>query len=151
MKRFILILFLLIPFFNWAQFYSINWDGVTAVGWTVSTNPFNVTNEVPCQGTDAVRAQLQGNQAPNNTSVLTSSNLGTVNGGALGFTYDYKWLVYKSNINVNPIGAPGNQLSLTWQWANDIGGPWYTFETRDVQNHSVSSSCTTITTGFTPY
>lgn len=150
MKKSILILFLLIPFFNWAQLYSINWDGATQVGWTVSTNPFNVTNEIPCQGTNAVRAQLQGNQTPNNTSVLTSSNLGTVNGGALAFTYDYKWLVYQSNMN-NPIGAPATQLSMTWQWANDIGGPWYTFETRDAQNHVVSPSCTTISTVLTPY
>src|SRR5690554_7944636 len=151
MKRFILILFLLIPFLNWAQLYSINWDGATQVGWTVSANPFNVTNEVPCEGTHSIRVQLQGAQVPYNTSVLTSSNLGVVSGGVIPFTYDYKWLVYKSNINVNPVGAVGNQLSMTWQWANDLGGPWYTFETRDVQNHNVSNICTTITTEFTPY
>ncbi len=151
MKRIILVLLFLIPFINWAQPYSINWDGSTSVApWVQVANTFNVTPERVCQGTHSVRTRVQGNQNLGN-AVLRSPLLFTATGGVITFSYDYKWLIFNANLgSQTPLPGSAGQLDLKWQWSNTVSGPWNTFDTRDVTNHIVDINCRTITTTFAP-
>jgi len=151
MRQFILAFLLLIPFVHWAQPYSINWDGNTSVApWVQVTNTFNVTTERFCQGTHSIRTRLQGNQNLGNAT-LRSPLLFTSTGGVITFSYDYKWLLFNTNIGTQPpvAGSP-NQIDLKWQWSNTTSGPWNTFNTIDLTNHVASVNCTTITSTFAP-
>lgn len=151
MKRFILVLLFLIPLINWSQPYSITWDGSTSVSpWIQVVNTFNVTAERACQGSHSVRTRVQGNQTLG-TSVLRSPLLFNGTGGIITFSFDYKWLMYNSNIGTQPpIAGSASHLDLKWQWANSTSGPWNTFYTIDATNHTVSVDCTTMTTTFAP-
>src|SRR5690606_21116896 len=148
-RRLILVLLLLIPFLNWGQPYSIDWDGSTNVSpWEEVKQTFNVTTQLPCQGTHSPRTRVRGNQGFS-TTILKSPLLFNATGGVITFSFDYKWLVYNSNMN-SPVAGPANQIDARWQWANSASGPWYTFETIDQTNHVVSVNCTTITSTFAP-
>lgn len=151
MRRFILIFLSLIPFVNWAQPYSITWDGATSVApWVQVTNVFTVASERPCQGTHILRTRLNGTTQNLGTAVLRSPSLFNANGGIVTFTYNYKWVIYNSSLTQAPIAASGNQLDLKWEWANKSSGPWNTFSTRDNTNHVTSAGCNTVTVDFTP-
>lgn len=144
------------PWLNWGQIspnpYIQNWEGVTSIApWTNIGNIFNVVGagDLPCEGLQSIRVQLQGNQALGSV-ILQSPSLGTTLGGVMTFSFDYKWLVYNANVSQST-GAPGNRLDMRWQWSNSASGPWYTFKTIDGSNHQVSTTCATITSTFTPY
>lgn len=149
MRRLILVFLLLVPLLNWGQPYSIDWDGSTDVSpWEVVKNNFNVTTQLPCQGTHSPRTRVRGNQGFS-TTILKSPLLFNATGGVITFSFDYKWLVYNTNMN-SPVAGAANQLDARWQWANSASGPWYTFETIDQSNHVASVNCTTITSTFAP-
>ncbi|SEH86846.1 Por secretion system C-terminal sorting domain-containing protein [Paenimyroides aquimaris] len=149
MRRLILVLLLLIPFLNWGQPYSIDWDGSTNVSpWEEVKQTFNVTTQLPCQGTHSLRTRVRGTEGFS-TSVLKSPLLFTATGGVITFSFDYKWLVYNSNMN-SPVAGPANQIDARWQWSNSTSGPWYTFETIDNISHSPSTNCATKTATFAP-
>ncbi|MBA5794103.1 T9SS type A sorting domain-containing protein [Flavobacterium sp. xlx-214] len=153
MRKYLLLLILLMPWINWGQInpYAINWDTATTVGWTSTGGSiFNLTSVLPCQGSQSIRARLYSDDKFNNV-ILKSGNLGATKGGLITLTYDYKWLLNNGNIIINPVGAGGNKLDLKWQWSNYPNGPWYTFSTIDVSNHVVSTSCRNVSTSFTPY
>lgn len=151
MKRLILLLLLLIPFVNWAQPYSIDWDGSTTVApWVEVTNVFTPTPVRPCQGTHSPRARLIGTTPNLGTAVLKSPLLFNATGGEITFSFDYKWLLYNANSNQQPIAGSAGQLDLNWEWANSTSGPWSTFYTIDATNHIVDVNCITITTNFAP-
>ncbi|KAA5531764.1 Ig-like domain-containing protein [Paenimyroides baculatum] len=152
MKKYLIIFILFLPLINWGQIttYTNDWEGVTTVGWTQIVGTYNVTTVSPCGGTNSIRTRLQGNGALG-TSTLRGPSLGTTNGGLITFTYDYKWLRNNGNIAGNPQGAQANSLDLRWQWSSTQSGPWYTFDTVDVTNHTVSTSCTTRSVTFTAY
>src|SRR5690606_33933121 len=149
MRRLILVLLLLIPFLNWGQPYSIDWDGSTNVSpWEEVKQTFNVTTQLPCQGTHSPRTRVRGTEGFS-TSVLKSPLLFTATGGVITFSFDYKWLVYNSNMN-SPVAGPANQIDARWQWSNSTSGPWYTFETIDNISHSPSTNCIIKTETFAP-
>lgn len=152
MRRIILVFLLLIPFINWAQPYSIDWDGNTSVApWVQVTNTFNVTTERVCQGTHSIRTRLQGNTQNLGTAELRSPMLFTATGGVITFTYDYKWLIFNANIGSQPpLAGSAGQIDLKWQWSNTTSGPWSTFNTIDVTNHIVDINCKNITATFAP-
>src|SRR5690606_16327436 len=70
-------------------------------------------------------------------------------GGVITFSFDYKWLMYSSNMN-SPIAGSASQIDLRWQWANSSSGPWYTFETIDKTKHNASVNAQTITSTCAP-
>lgn len=151
MKRFILILLLLVPMFSIGQInnYSIDWDGAPNIGpWTVQgVNTFNVTNQWACQGSHSIRARLRGGQAQKSATLL-SEKIGDTNGGSVIFSYTYKWLTYDGAVQ---IPGPANELDLKWQWSNSLSGPWSTFEIQNLTTHVSSTSCIRNTITFAPY
>lgn len=152
MKKF-LILFILFPLLCIGAInppYVNGWEGTTAVGWTSVVGTYNVTTEAPCVGLQSIRTRLQGNTTLG-TSILKSPNIGTTDGGLLTFSYDYKWLVNNGNISGNPVGGQANRLDLKLQWSNSTSGPWYTFDTVDATNHTVSNTCTPRSVTFNAY
>ncbi len=155
MRKYLIILTLLLPFMNWAQPISPNpyvkdWENTTQLGWTQVVGAFNVTPEAPCQGLNSIRAKVQG-VGTLSKAVLRSPSLGITSGALITFSYDYKWLADNGNISGNPIGATLNSINLEWQWASNQGGPWYTFDVVDSNNHTVSAFCTTRTVTFSGY
>jgi len=144
------------PWFNWVQAqalpYTETWDTTPAgsvAPWTNMVHIFNATKEIPCQGAQSVRVNLQGNQALG-TAIFRSGEFGPVTGGVVTFSFDYKWLVNNTGFPAQPTGAPAGRLDMRWQWASSISGPWYTFKTIDGTNHQVSVNCATITSSFVP-
>src|SRR5690606_13052470 len=98
MKRLIQILLLLIPLVNWAQPYSITWDGSTSVApWVELDNPYSVVNQRVCQGTHSIRTRLTGLQGLSASASLRSPLLFTATGGIITFSFDYKWLLFNNN------------------------------------------------------
>lgn len=152
MRRFLLFFVLLIPFVNWGQPYSINWDGSTSPApWNQIKNVFSATPERPCQGTHSLRVRLQGTTQNLGVAELRSPLLFNATGGIITFSFDYKWLLYNTNFMSNPaIGSPAGQLDLQWEWANSPSGPWRNFHTVDITNHTVSNACKTETIDFAP-
>lgn len=152
MRRFLKIFTLFLPLVSLGQIspYTKNWDTDTTIDWTPGSSIlYNLTTEVPCSGAQAVRTRLQGNQ---NLSVATlrSPSLGTTLGGYIAYSLDYKWVEYSGNMLGQVNGANPTSLEMLLQWSDSSSGPWYTFKTVDGSNHSVSSTCTTITGQFTP-
>lgn len=151
MRQFILVLLFLLPFFNWAQPYSINWDGSTSVlPWVEVVNTFSPTTDKVCQGTHSIRTRLQGTTPNLGSANLRSPLLFNATGGVITFSFDYKWLLFNSSPSQPPIGGSGGQLDLKWQWSNSTSGPWNTFQVIDATNHVVSVNCSTITSTFAP-
>jgi len=151
MRRFILVLILLIPLINWSQPYTINWDGATTVSpWVQVTNVLSTTTDKVCLGSHSVRTRLQGTTTNLGTAVLRSPSLFTATGGVITFSYDYKWLLYNSSPSAPAIAGSASQIDLKWEWANSTSGPWTTFQTIDATNHIASVSCATITATFAP-
>lgn len=152
MRRFILVLLLLFPLLNWAQPYSINWDGATSPNpWVEVENIFEATNDKPCQGTHSLRTRVQGIGTPNlSKAVLRSPMLFNANGGEITFTYDYKWLIYNSSPTQPPLPGSAGQIDVTWEWANSVSGPWSPFHTIDVTNHIADINCKNETIKFAP-
>lgn len=151
MKKYLLFFLLFVPFINWSQTYSEGWENTTVVGWTQEVGTFNVTNQLPCFGSNSIRTRLQGNTTMGTAILVNPTKIFVTNGGLITFSFDYKWLLNNGNILVNPVGAQGNRLDLKWQWSNKINGPWYTFESVDVTNHVVSSQCAKMSTTFAAY
>jgi len=151
MRRLILFLLILVPLVNWAQPYSITWDGATNVSpWVELKNIFNVTPQRVCQGSHSLRVALRGNQALG-TAQLRSPLLFTATGGEITMSFDYKWLIYDANIGSNPpVASNGNQLSMKLEWSNATTGPWIPFYTIDATNHVIDANCKTVTTTFAP-
>src|SRR5690554_56158 len=151
MSRIILTLLLMLPLTMFGQInnYSIDWNGSTGIApWGISgVNTFNTTTQWPCEGTHSIRTRLQldGNQR---RATLVSENLGQTLGGEITFEFAYKWLRYSST---QQLAAPSSQLDMKWQWANSENGPWYTFATRDINNHTSSTICAMVTSTFTAY
>ena len=151
MKRLIQFLLLLIPLANWAQPYSITWDGSTNVApWVELDNPYSVVNQRVCQGTHSIRTRLTGLQGLSASASLRSPLLFNATGGEITFSFDYKWILFNSNTGQPPVPAPGNQLSLEWEWSNYASGPWNTFHTIDNSNHIESVNCKLETITFAP-
>lgn len=150
MKRLIQILLLLIPLVNWAQPYSITWDGSTSVApWVELDNPYSVVNQRVCQGTHSIRTRLTGLQGLSASASLRSPLLFTATGGIITFSFDYKWLLFNNN-SQTAIPAPGTQLNLVWEWSNYPSGPWTAFHTIDNTNHVQSINCKPETITFAP-
>src|SRR5690606_19550614 len=112
-----IIFILFLPFVNWGQTYTNDWEGATTIDWTQVAGTYNLTIVSPCGGTNSIRTRLQGNGALS-SSTLRSPNLGTTSGGLITFTYDYKWLRNNGNIAGNPQGAQANAIDLRWQWSS---------------------------------
>lgn len=141
---------LLIPLVNWAQPYSITWDGSTSVApWVELDNPYSVVNQRVCQGTHSIRTRLTGLQGLSASASLRSPLLFTATGGNITFSFDYKWLLFNNN-SPTAIAASRNQLNLVWEWSNYPSGPWSTFHTIDNSNHVESVSCKAETITFAP-
>lgn len=153
MRRFILILLLLIPFINWGQINNpatvIGWENGEFANWTQIVGTYNATGQAVCSGNTSIRTGLIGS-ANLGTSILKSPKIGATNGGVITFSFDYKWLL-SSNVIANPTPAPANRLDLKWQWSNKATGPWYTFDTVDETNHVLSTTCRTMTSTFAAY
>src|SRR5690606_5544922 len=116
--------------------------------WEEVKQTFNVTTQLPCQGTHSPRTRVRGIEGFS-TSVLKSPLLFTATGGVITFSFDYKWLVYNSNMN-SPVAGPANQIDARWQCSNSTSGPCYTFQTIDNISHSPSTKSTTKTATFAP-
>ena len=152
MRKFILTLLLFLPLITFGQpinNYSINWDGASNISpWgIVGANTFNVTNQWPCQGSHSIRVRLQGNQNQRSATIM-SDKIGDASGGDITFSFDYKWLRYNSSL---ALAGNASELNMEWQWSNSTSGPWFTFATRDDNNHTESTNCTTVTTTFSAY
>ncbi|MFM2386186.1 MAG: hypothetical protein RL660_943 [Bacteroidota bacterium] len=110
-----------------------------ATGWT--GNITRTTATTAC-GSASMRRNLYASVTTGNMV----SPAQTSNGQLVSLSYKYK----VANWSANTVGTPNPWGNFNVQYGPSATGPWTTVQTIDATNHTVSGTCTTATTTFTP-
>lgn len=124
--------------------YSQNFDAET-VDWT--TTGFSLTTTLPCEGNQSARINIYNF---NTSGQITSSNIGTSNGGLSTLSFQYKLLNYAFPTPTVPTPNGGDWGLINVAYGASAAGPFTEIGQITPATHIESVDCALKTITFTP-
>ena len=129
--------------------YTQNFDDEATLDWT-DTNNFEITDQAPCGGAGAFRAN-----AYNYFGFLVqagetmSPSLGTSSGMPITLQFQYQIVNYASEPPFTSVLNADDWGTVTIEYATSATGPWTTLQTIDPATYTESDGCQAMTINFT--